>query len=88
MKVPEEQPIGTTILMLSARDPVTGGPIFKFEELHGASLNDTEDFVSVGLQSGNVVLNKRLDYETMNQKACIVLSHYIKMICKNLGLDF
>lgn len=63
--VPEEQPLGTTLLMLSAKEPSTGYSIQRFELIREE--ND-EGYVNVGVQSGNVVLNKRLDYEALNQK--------------------
>lgn len=63
--VPEEQPLGTTLLMLSAKEPVTGYSVQRFELVRE---DDDEGYVNVGVQSGNVVLNKRLDYETLSQK--------------------
>ncbi|XP_015601930.1 cadherin-23 [Cephus cinctus] len=64
--VPEEQPLGTTLLMLSAKEPMTGYPVQRFELVRE---DDDEGYVNVGVQSGNVVLNKRLDYEALNQKS-------------------
>jgi hypothetical protein len=66
--VPEEQPVGTTLLTLSAKDPLNGKFISKFEEVKSAGLQDAEDFVRVDPQSGNITLNKRLDYESLQQK--------------------
>lgn len=63
--VPEEQPLGTTLLMLSAKEPVTGYPVQRFELVRE---DDDEGYVNVGVQSGNVVLNKRLDYEALSEK--------------------
>lgn len=63
--VPEEQPLGTTLLMLSAKEPMTGYPVQRFELIRA---EDDEGIVNVGVQSGNVVLSKRLDYETLNKK--------------------
>ena len=63
--IPEEQPLGTTLLMLSAKEPMTGYPVQRFELIRE---EDDERFVNVGVQSGNVVLSKRLDYESLNQK--------------------
>lgn len=63
--VPEEQPLGTTLLMLSAKDPTTGQSVQRFELVRE---DDDEGYVNVGVQSGNVVLSKRLDYEELNQK--------------------
>ncbi|XP_047097698.1 cadherin-23 [Schistocerca piceifrons] len=65
IRVPEEQPIGTTLLMLSAVDPTSGRPVTRFEEIKQDVAQQT---FSIGLQSGNVVLNKRLDYETLDNK--------------------
>lgn len=65
VSVPEEQPVGTTLLMLSAREPATGRPVERFELVRE---DDDEGYVNVGVQSGNVVLNKRLDYETLGDK--------------------
>lgn len=66
--VPEEQPIGTTLLMLSAKDPLNGKFISKFEEVKSAQLQDVQDFVRVDPHSGNITLNKRLDYESLQQQ--------------------
>lgn len=63
--IPEEQPLGTTLLMLSAKEPTTGYPVQRFELVRE---DDDEGYVNVGVQSGNVVLSKRLDYEVLNQK--------------------
>ncbi|KAL0099048.1 hypothetical protein PUN28_020237 [Cardiocondyla obscurior] len=63
--VPEEQPLGTTLLMLSAKEPTTGYSVQRFELVRE---DDDEGYVNVGVQSGNVVLSKRLDYEELNQK--------------------
>ncbi|XP_012288169.1 cadherin-87A [Orussus abietinus] len=65
VSVPEEQPLGTTLLMLSAKEPLTGRPVERFELVRE---EDDESYVSVGVQSGNVVLSRRLDYEALNQK--------------------
>ena len=69
--VPEEQPLGTTLLMLSAKEPMTGWPVQRFELVRE---DDDEGYVNVGVQSGNVVLSKRLDYEALNQK--VIISYY------------
>ncbi|XP_033194669.1 cadherin 74A isoform X1 [Bombus vancouverensis nearcticus] len=65
ISVPEEQPLGTTLLMLSAKEPTTGYAVQRFELVRE---DDDEGYVNVGVQSGNVVLSKRLDYEALNQK--------------------
>ncbi|XP_026826101.1 cadherin EGF LAG seven-pass G-type receptor 2 isoform X2 [Ooceraea biroi] len=76
--VPEEQPLGTTLLMLSAKDPTTGQPVKRFELVRE---DDDEGYVNVGVQSGNVVLSKRLDYEELNQKI-------IRFKVRALGRDY
>ncbi|XP_001607435.2 cadherin-23 [Nasonia vitripennis] len=63
--VPEEQPLGTTLLMLTAKEPQTGYAIQRFELVRD---DDDEGYVNVGVQSGNVVLSKRLDYESLDEK--------------------
>lgn len=63
--IPEEQPVGTTLLMLSAKEPTTGDIVQRFELVRE---DDDEGYVNVGVQSGNVVLSRRLDYEALNQK--------------------
>lgn len=68
LSVPEEQPLGTTLLILGAKEPQTGYPIQRFELARDDGDEWQENYVNVGSQSGNVVLNKRLDYESLNQK--------------------
>ncbi|XP_011505905.1 PREDICTED: cadherin-23 [Ceratosolen solmsi marchali] len=63
--MPEEQPLGTTLLMLTAKEPQTGYPVQRFELVRA---EDDKGYVNVGVQSGNVVLNKRLDYESLEEK--------------------
>ncbi|XP_014206917.1 cadherin-23 [Copidosoma floridanum] len=65
LTVPEEQPLGTTLLMLMAKEPQTGYAIQRFELARG---DNDGAYVNVGVQSGNVVLNSRLDYEALGQK--------------------
>lgn len=73
--IPEEQPLGTTLLMLSAKEPMTAYSVQRFELVRE---DDDEDYVNVGVQSGNVVLSKRLDYEALSQKVkeATVLHYY------------
>lgn len=71
--VPEEQPLGTTLLMLTAKEPQTGYAVQRFELVRDE--ND-EGYVNVGAQSGSVVLSKRLDYEALNEKVRTVLLEY------------
>ncbi|PSN50227.1 hypothetical protein C0J52_07794 [Blattella germanica] len=69
VSVPEEQAIGSTIVTLVAMDPLNKKPITKFEEVKSAGLQDADDYVRVDSHSGNITLNKRLDYENMQQKS-------------------
>lgn len=78
--VPEEQPLGTTLLMLSAKEPMTGYPVQRFELIRE---DDDEGYVNVGVQSGNVVLSKRLDYEALNQKVRNIIIKIILIIILN-----
>lgn len=61
----EEIPVGTTLLTLSAIDPVTKLAVSKFEKLKSS---DPENIVSVSPISGIVTLNKRIDYEELKTK--------------------
>lgn len=79
LTVLEEQPLGTTLLMLSAKEPTTGSPVQRFELVRD---DDDEGYVNVGVQSGNVVLNKRLDYEELNQKVEYYNYDYIILLKK------
>lgn len=63
--VPEEQPLGTTLLMLSAKETPHLHAIQRFELIRD---DFDEGYVNVGVQSGNVVLSKRLDYEALKEK--------------------
>lgn len=73
--VPEEQPLGTTLLMLSAKEPTTGYSVQRFELVRK---DDDESYVNVGVQSGNVILSKRLDYETLSEKVRKLQCYAIK----------
>jgi len=79
LTVPEEQPLGTTLLMLSAKEPTTGYQVQRFELVRD---DDDEGYVNVGVQSGNVVLSKRLDYEELNQKVKYYCDDYIILLEK------
>jgi hypothetical protein len=78
--VPEEQPLGTTLLMLTAKEPQTGYPVQRFELVRD---QDDKGYVNVGVQSGNVVLSKRLDYETLEDKVGILFSSILAFIIEN-----
>ncbi|KAE8743505.1 hypothetical protein FOCC_FOCC010892 [Frankliniella occidentalis] len=62
--VPEEQPRGTVLAMLAAQDPADGGrPIRRFQ-VAAQPDGTAPDWASVSAR-GNVVLERRLDYETL-----------------------
>ncbi|XP_034950821.1 cadherin EGF LAG seven-pass G-type receptor 1 isoform X2 [Chelonus insularis] len=75
--VPEEQPLGTTLLMLLAKEP-SGHPVQRFELIRK---DDDEYYVNVGVQSGNIVLSKKLDYESL-------LDKFIKFKVRALARDY
>lgn len=60
--IEEEKPIGTKILTLKAKDPVTNNPIGNFKVI----LSDTDVLTMV--PNGEVILTKRLDYDTLDNK--------------------
>lgn len=60
--VKEEMPIGSTLFKLHAHDPVTERLIDHFEIVQ----SDAFDYFGIDQQSGAVVLQKRLDYESLN----------------------
>ncbi|CAH2074945.1 unnamed protein product, partial [Iphiclides podalirius] len=59
-KVREEQPIGSTVLVLMAEDPVSGHLISNFQVLDSQT-----GLLQVDPQSGQVVLTNHLDYEEL-----------------------
>ncbi|XP_075970125.1 cadherin 74A [Anticarsia gemmatalis] len=59
-KIKEEQPIGSTIVVLTAEDPVSGHLISSFKVI-----NSETDLLQVDPLSGQVVLTKHLDYEDL-----------------------
>ncbi|KAG8185454.1 hypothetical protein JTE90_022385 [Oedothorax gibbosus] len=63
--VPEETLIGSTLLTLSARDPLTHAVVNNFEKMSGS---DPDNYVSVSPVSGVVALNRRLDFESLPKK--------------------
>ncbi|XP_054723337.1 cadherin-23-like, partial [Uloborus diversus] len=63
--VPEETLIGSTLLTLSARDPLTHASVTHFEKISGS---DPDNYVSVSPVSGVVALNRRLDFEELPLK--------------------
>lgn len=60
--IKEEMPIGSTLFKLHAHDPVTEQIIDHFEIVRP----DAFDFFTIDQQSGAVILQKRLDYEALN----------------------
>ncbi|KAG7299357.1 hypothetical protein JYU34_016291 [Plutella xylostella] len=59
-KVREEQPIGSTVLVLTAEDPISGHVISNFKVI-----NSETGLLQVDPLSGQVVLTKHLDYEEL-----------------------
>ncbi|KAJ8887101.1 hypothetical protein PR048_013316 [Dryococelus australis] len=69
LKVPEEQPVGTVLFRLTAKDPMNNKLIKRYEKLKHETKTDIEDFFNISVQSGDVILNKRLDFEQLHQRA-------------------
>ncbi|XP_055628070.1 protocadherin-like wing polarity protein stan [Toxorhynchites rutilus septentrionalis] len=63
VKIKEEAPIGSAVMKIEATDPVMDVPITTFELL----MPDVDGYFSLNEQTGDVILNKRLDYETINK---------------------
>ena len=59
-EVDEQQPVGTVLFKLSARDPVTGLPITHFEKL---PTSDPENLIDISPLTGEVINNQILDFE-------------------------
>jgi hypothetical protein len=59
-KVKEEQPIGSTILVLMAEDPISGHLVSNFKVI-----NSETDLIQVDPSSGQVLLTNQLDYERL-----------------------
>lgn len=60
-KIKEEQPIGSTVLVLTAEDPVSGHLISSFKVI-----NSENGLLQVDPLSGQVVLTGHLDYEELS----------------------
>ncbi|XP_059061390.1 cadherin-23 [Achroia grisella] len=60
-RIKEEQPIGSTVLVLTAEDPVSGHVITNFKVI-----NSETGLLQVDPLSGQVVLTKHLDYEELS----------------------
>ena len=80
ISIPEEQAVGSTLVTLMAKDPLNGRAITQFEEVRSAGLKDADDYVRVDSYSGNITLNKRLDYESLQHKVSLtIFAHSIEM---------
>ncbi|XP_076368154.1 cadherin 74A isoform X2 [Tachypleus tridentatus] len=62
VSVPEEAAVGSTLLTLTARDPLTHKSVSHFQKV---SESDVHNYVSVSPFSGAVTLNRRLDFEEL-----------------------
>lgn len=60
-RIKEEQPIGSTVLILMAEDPLSGHLVSNFKVI-----NSETDLLQVDPTSGQVVLTKHLDYEELS----------------------
>ncbi|KAF0300496.1 Cadherin-23 [Amphibalanus amphitrite] len=65
VSVPEEGQSGSTIYTLRAKDPVSGQAVTRYEEIAGS---DVDDWFSVDESVGEVMINRRLDFDTMENK--------------------
>lgn len=63
IKIKEEMPIGSTLFTLIAEDPVSLTPIYSFQIVEP----DGYDYFSLNDRTGEIVLQKRLDYEALEQ---------------------
>lgn len=63
VKVKEEMPLGSVVMKVEAEDPVADVPITDFELV----MPDVDGYFSLNEKTGDVILNKRLDYETANK---------------------
>ena len=79
ISVNEELPIGTTLLKLSAKEPVTNYAIQRFELVHD---NNEEEYVNIEAASGNVILSKRLDYEVLKNKVIREIIRHFTIIVR------
>ncbi|CAG9785326.1 unnamed protein product [Diatraea saccharalis] len=59
-KVKEDQPIGSTVLVLMAEDPISGHVVSNFKVI-----NSETDLLQVDPSSGQVLLTNHLDYELL-----------------------
>ncbi|XP_046392719.1 cadherin-23-like [Ischnura elegans] len=63
--VPEEREVGSLLLQIGAYDPILSQPVNILEKV---SSSDPEDYVSVSSPSGQIKLNRPIDYEQMEEK--------------------
>lgn len=63
--VKEEQEPGTIVFSVTAKDPVTGQPVRRYEKVTGS---DHGEMFTVAPITGQVSLNSRLDYEASQTK--------------------
>lgn len=63
VNVKEEMPIGSTLFKIIADDPILGQPIEHFEVVE----DEFSSFFSLDMKSGAIILEKRLDYEALNE---------------------
>ncbi|XP_058460277.1 cadherin-23 [Malaya genurostris] len=64
VNIKEELPIGSVVMKIEAEDPVADIPIVDFELV----MPDVDGCFSLNEKTGDVILNKRLDYETANKR--------------------
>lgn len=65
--IKEEMPIGSTLFVLSADDPVTGRKIQSFRIVN----EDRLDMFTLHDRTGEVMLKRRLDYEALNETSIV-----------------
>ncbi|XP_064094597.1 protocadherin Fat 1-like [Macrobrachium nipponense] len=63
--VKEEQEPGTVVFSVTAKDPVSGQPVRRYEKVPGS---DPDGMFTVAAITGQVSLNSRLDYEASQTK--------------------
>ncbi|XP_053214575.1 cadherin-23-like [Panonychus citri] len=62
INLPEETLIGSTVFVLSAKNPLTGKPITNFKKIDST---DPEGYFSVNKLTGVITINRRIDYESL-----------------------
>ncbi|XP_061175504.1 cadherin-23-like isoform X2 [Saccostrea echinata] len=66
--LPEEVAIGTVTSTLIATDPKGPFQITNFQEVAEPNMGDVGDYFSVNQTTGQIKVNRRLDYENLNSK--------------------